>query len=205
MRVLCACEESQQVTIAFREMGHDAYSCDVESCSGGYPEWHIQSDVTQILKLEWDMVIAFPPCTYLSNAGAVRMFPGKQLDQKRFEKMMEAKAFFNMFLAHKCPRIAIENPRPLTIADLPRESQVIQPYEFGDPVRKATLLWLKGLPPLLPILGPGIVKPRMNWISAGPKGRPAHAVLAKHRDRKTRSKTFPGIAKAMAEQWGRLK
>ncbi len=202
MRVLCACEESQTVTIAFRNRGHEAYSCDIQECSGDHPEWHIQGDVFPILKEQWDMVIAFPPCTYLSNAGAVRMFPNKVLNQQRYEKMLKAKSFFEMFLALKVSKICVENPMPLSIAQLPKPSQVINPFEFGEPVRKKTYLWLKGLPPLLPILGNGMVKPEMNWISAGSKGRPENAVKAKFRDQKMRSKTFRVIAEAMANQWG---
>lgn len=203
MRILVACEESQAVTKAFRALGHKAFYCDILPCSGGHPEWHIQKDVLPLLKLPiWDMIIAFPPCTYLSNAGAVRMFAGKKLNEERYKKMLSAREFFLSFLNAPCKKIAVENPRQLTIAKLPAHTQEIQPFQFGEPYRKATRLWLKGLPPLKPthLITEGIT----NWVCAGSKGRPAHAIKAKFRDPKMRSKTFPGIAAAMAEQWGQL-
>lgn len=148
MKVLVACEESQRVCIEFRRLGHEAYSCDVEPCSGGHPEWHLQQDVTQLLKMKWDMIIAFPPCTYLSKAGAVRMKVNGEIVQERYKKAMKAKAFFMMFYNADCPRIAIENPTPMKLVELPPYDQVIQPYDFGHPYSKRTCLWLKGLPPL---------------------------------------------------------
>ena len=203
MKVLVACEESQAVTIELRRLGHEAYSCDIIPCSGGHPEWHLQADALELLKIKWDMIIAFPPCTYMSNAGACRMFPKKgQIDEERFAKAMEAKAFFMEFYNADCERIAIENPVPLSVVGLPEKTQVIQPYEFGHPYTKKTYLWLKGLPKLTPTnvvepLGPYVCGNSEIWKKQAAKG----AVYGKEKSAKHRSKTFQGIAKAMAEQW----
>ena len=133
MKVLVACEESQTVCKAFRELGHEAYSCDIEPCSGGHPEWHLQVDALQLLKMKWDMIIAFPPCTYLSNAGACRLYPHKgQLDMERYKKGLEAKEFFLNFLNADCPHIAVENPVSSSVFKMPRYTQEIQPYQFND-------------------------------------------------------------------------
>jgi hypothetical protein len=203
MKVLVACEESQAVTIELRKLGHEAYSCDIEPCSGGHPEWHLQQDVIPLLQEDWDMIIAFPPCTYLSNAGACRLYPRKgELNIDRYKKGIEAKEFFMMFYNADCPRIAIENPIPTRIYGLPRYTQVIQPYEHGHPYSKKTCLWLKNLPLLEPTK---IVEPEISWVSGGSKdhlGNPRSNKGMTFRDSKTKSKTFPGIAKAMAEQWG---
>lgn len=202
MRVLCACEESQAVCMAFRDLGHEAYSCDLQECSGGHPEWHIKADALELLKMKWDMIIAFPPCTYMTNAGAVRMRVGGVIMEDRYNKAMEAKDFFMKFYEADCPRIAIENPTPMKIVGLPPYDQVIQPYMFGHPWSKRTCLWLKGLPPLMGTL---LVDEHQPWVNGGCKD--AHGNYRRYqgrgeRDPKTRSKTFPGIAKAMAEQWG---
>ena len=222
MNVLVACEESQEVCKAFRAKGHRAFSCDLQECSGGHPEWHIQGDVLRLLDgnctfttadkhahtqvCEWDMIIGHPPCTYLSNAGAARLYKvldGKSyIERDRFEKGMDAKEFFLKFLNAKCPRIVIENPTPSAVYRLPKCSQTIQPYEFGDPYSKRTCLWLKGVPPLFPT---DIVEPICSWVSGGSKkadGTPRENKGMTFRDSYTKSKTFPGIAKAMAEQWG---
>lgn len=151
MNVLVACEESQAVCKAFRARGHNAFSCDLKPCTGGHPEWHIQGDVLPLLERKWDLIIAHPPCTYMSKAGARWMYPtAGNISQERFAKAMKAKEFFLKILNADCERIAIENPRPLKIVELPKPSQVIQPYQFGHPYSKATCLWLKGLPPLEP-------------------------------------------------------
>ncbi len=150
MRVLVACEESQRVCIEFRKLGHEAYSCDIEPCSGGRPEWHLQQDVTQLLKMKWDMIIAFPPCTYLSNAGAKHLWKDHILNEERYMKGLEAKKFFMQFLNADCPRIAVENPVSSRIFGMPPHTQEIQPYQFGHPVQKKTRLWLRGLPELKP-------------------------------------------------------
>lgn len=229
MNVLIACEESQRVCIAFREKGHKAFLCDIQECSGGHPEWHIKGDVLKYLnpfffesdlsygigfttmdnkghfiKGPWDLIIAHPPCTYLSNAGAARLYPeAGKLDIARYKKGLKAKEFFMTFLNADCPRIAVENPIPTGVYELPPYTQVIQPYEHGHPYSKATCLWLKGLPRLYPtkIVTDNIV----SWVSGGSKdnhGNKRKNCGMKFRDSKTKSKTFEGIAKAMAEQWG---
>lgn len=194
MKVLVACEESQEVCKAFRALGHEAYSCDFEPCSGGHPEWHLQCDALELLKMRWDMILAFPPCTYLSNAGARHLFPKGKLNEERYLKGLAAKKFFMEFYNADCQKIAIENPVSSRIFEMPPHSQEIQPFQFGHPVQKKTRLWLKGLPPLIPTK---IVKPECNcheagsWFTKGGTER-----------QKNRSKTFSGIANAMAQQWG---
>ncbi len=202
MRVLVACEESQRVCIEFRRLGHEAYSCDIEPCSGGHPEWHLQVDALELLKICWDIIIAHPPCTYLSNAGAVRMRVKGEIVRERYQKAMEAKEFFMRFYNANCPRIAIENPTPMKLVELPPYDQVVQPYDFGHPYSKRTCLWLKGLPPLF---ATEIIQDHEPYVNGGCKdslGNYRRFRGRKERDKKTRSKTFPGIAKAMAEQWG---
>lgn len=199
MKALVACEESQVVTIEFRKLGHEAYSCDIEPCSGGHPEWHIQGDVTPVLKEQWDMIIAFPPCTYLSNAGACRLYPNKgMLDCARYERGIAAKAFFMLFYEADCKKVAIENPISSRVFKMPEHTQEIQPYMFGHPYTKKTRLWLKGLPELKPT---NIVEPAGPFIPAGTsrKDKSKYGVASGSRNR---SKTFHGIAVAMAEQWG---
>lgn len=203
MRVLVACEESQRVCTAFRELGHEAYSCDLLPCSGGHPEWHIQGDALELIKIKWDLVIAHPPCTYLSNAGARWLFAGGKLNQERYRKGLSAKAFFISFLHANCDRIAVENPIPSSVYELPPCTQIIQPYEYGHSWSKKTCLWLKGLPPLRPT---EIVTEHKPFISSGSYTK-THDPKYKGASRKggsaqSRSKTFPGIASAMAEQWG---
>ena len=203
MKILVACEESQRVTIELRKLGHEAYSCDIEPCSGGHPEWHLQQDVLPLLKEKWDMILAFPPCTYFTTAGACRMYhkvDGKSiLDEDRFACAMKMKELFMAIYNADCPKIAIENPTPMKIIGLPEYTQVIQPWQFGHPWTKRTLLWLKGLPNLEPT---EIVKPEMgSWVNGDSKqykkANGKHNGKSKAIDR---SKTFPGIAKAMAEQ-----
>ena len=202
MRILVACEESQAVTIELRKLGHEAYSCDIEPCSGGYPEWHLQQDVIPLLRyLYWDMIIAFPPCTYLSNAGACRLYPKKgQLDKERYEKGLKAKEFFLEILNADCPKIAVENPVSSKVFNMPKHTQEIQPYMFGHPYTKKTRLWLKGLPKLIPT---HIVEPVSPYVPAGTgrKDKSKYGAAKRGEDAKNRSKTFDGIAKAMAEQW----
>ena len=213
MKVLVACEESQAVCKAFRELGHEAYSCDIQECSGGHPEWHIRWDVLAVINGNcsfftcdgefhhidgtWDMLIAHPPCTYLSNAGARFLYPKGVLNEERLAKGMQAKEVFMQFYHADCPRIAIENPIPSKAYGLPPYTQTVQPWMFGHPVQKKTCFWLNGLPPLEPT---DIVEERRsakipgNRFNHGGKDR-----------QKNRAKTFPGIAKAMAEQWGGLR
>lgn len=204
MKVLVACEESQAVTKELRRLGHEAYSCDIVECSGGHPEWHIKADALEIIKLRWDMIIAHPPCTYLTCAGAVRLFNKdhtvKNFD--RFRKGSEAADFFMAIYNADCPRIIIENPVPMKVFGLPRYTQIIEPYLFGDPWRKRTCLWIKGVDFLRPT---NIVEPKGLWVGSTSGMRDASVYsrysLKSNRDPKIRSKTFPGIAKAMAEQW----
>ena len=202
MRVLVACEESQEVCKAFRALGHEAYSCDVIECSGGHPEWHIQVDALQLLKMKWDLIIAHPPCTYLTNAGAVRMRVGGVIQEDRYAKAMDAKAFFMAFLEADCPRIAVENPTPMKLVGLPPYTQAIQPYQFGHPYSKRTCLWLKGLPLLEPTKVMEHHEPYVNGGCKDAHGNYRRFQGRKERDPKTRAKTFHGIAVAMAEQWG---
>lgn len=204
MKVLVACEESQRVCTEFRKLGHEAYSCDIEPCSGGHPEWHIHDDVLPLLNgncdfktVNGDMIIAHPPCTYLSNAGARFLYPKGVLNEDRLKLGLEAKVFFMKIYNADCEKIAIENPIPSKVYGLPKYTQTIQPYEFGHPYQKKTCLWLKGLKPLQPT--DVLTKEKRqstkiagNWFNKGGKER-----------QKNRAKTFPGIAKAMAEQWGK--
>lgn len=202
MNVLIACEESQEVCKAFRERGHRAFSCDLQECSGGHPEWHIQDDVLKHLD-GWDLIIAHPPCTFITNAGARWLWAGHVLNEERYNKGLDGKEFFMRMLNADCPRIAVENPMPSAIFELPKPSQVIQPFEFGEPWSKKTYLWLKGLPPLMPT---EILSEYKPYCSSGSYSK-THDPKFKGASRKggsakSRSKTFPGIAKAMAEQWG---
>lgn len=206
MKILVACEESQAVTKELRRLGHEAYSCDIEPCSGGHPEWHLQVDALELLKMQWDMIISFPPCTYLSNAGACRLYPHKgQLDMERYKKGLEAKEFFLKFLNADCPRIAVENPVSSSVFQMQKHTQEIQPYQFNDdgthPYTKKTRLWLKGLPPLVSTTPE--CKPVGPYVPSGTgrKNREKYGAAKRGEDAKNRAKTFLGIARAMAEQW----
>lgn len=207
MNILVACEESQAVTIEMRRMGHTAFSCDIIDCSGGHPEWHIKQDVLPLLDgdclfttcdgqhhyqiFQWDMIIAFPPCTHLCNSGARWFTEGR----KPLSLRDEAAEFFMRFVTADCERIAIENPIGVMSTRYRKPNQVIHPWMFGHPEQKATCLWLKGLPNLVEtdnvkdymMTLPPRERSRIWWLGSG------HA--------KERSKTFPGVAKAMAEQW----
>ena len=172
---------------------------------GGDEHYHIQCDARQIVKIKWDLVIAHPPCTYLSNAGARWLYAGGKLNEERYKKGLEGKQFFMMFYNLDCEKICIENPMPSGVYKLPKPTQIIQPYEFGEPFSKKTYLWLKGLPPLVPT---EIISDHRPYVSSGSYSR-SHDPRFKGVSRKggsacIRSKTFPGIAKAMAEQWGKL-
>lgn len=209
---MIACEESQKVCIEFRKLGHEAYSCDIETCSGGHPQWHIMQDVIPLIdgncefitvdgtehciSGKWDIIIAHPPCTYLSNAGARFLYPKGVLNEERLRKGIKAKDFFMRLYYARCSRIAIENPVPSSIYCLPPYTQIIQPYEYGHTEKKKTCLWLRGLPKLIPT---NIIPEEQrqstkipgNWFNRGGKER-----------QKNRAKTFSGIAEAMAKQWG---
>lgn len=196
-KILVACEESQAVTKELRLLGHEAYSCDLLPESGGHPEWHLEQDVVPLLKQDWDMIIAFPPCHDLAVSGA-RYFKEKQADGRQQASI----DFFMEFANAQCERVAIENPVGIMSTHWRKPDQIIEPYQFGDPVKKKTCLWLKNLPKLV---ATDIVEPEANipygegrshqrWISNAP---------VKNR-RVIRSKTWPGIAKAMAHQWGTI-
>lgn len=217
MKILVACEESQAVVTELRRLGHWAFSCDTMYPSGGHPEWHIMGDCIPLLngqcdfatvtnrperiETQWDMIIAFPPCTYLTNAGAVRMRVKGEIQPERYAKMLKAKEFFMAIYNADCDRIAIENPTPMKLAGLPPYTQAIQPYEHGHPYSKRTCLWLKGLPPLHPTDVVANHEPFVNGGCKDANGNYRRFQGRKERDPKTRAKTFPGIAKAMAEQW----
>lgn len=229
MNILIACEESQAVCKAFREKGHNAFSCDIIECSGGHPEWHIQGDALEILNPmtkydwcdyitfetmdgtehwiegKWDMIIAHPPCTYLTVTGN-RWFNVEKYGQKAIERIQErekAIEFFMAFANANCNKIAIENPIGVMSSKWRKADQVIQPYEYGHKARKSTCLWLKNLPKLEPTC---IVEPEIYYYVAKngkTKSDSKWRSQCKKEDRaKHRSKTFEGIAKAMAEQWG---
>ena len=192
-RVLVACEESQAVTIALREMGIEAYSCDVEPCSGGRPEWHVQQDVTPLLAQDWDAIIAFPPCTHLAVSGA-RWFAEKRADGRQ----QAAVNFFMQFVAAPCPRVAIENPVGVMSTLYRRPDQVIQPWQFGHTETKATCLWLRGLPRLRPTLN---VRWETMQLPIAERSR-IHYLPPSDERAALRSKTYAGSARAMADQWG---
>lgn len=206
MKVLIACEESQAVCKAFRELGHEAYSCDILDCSGGHPEWHIKGDVLEQLDKGWDLMIAHPPCTYLSNAGIAWFNEEKYGDKARLrkEKRLEAFDFFMKLANAPIPKICIENPVGWVNSHWRKPNQIIHPYHFGDPESKRTCLWLKGIKELKHT---NVVKPKIHaYYKKGPKkGKPIYwcdyKMFGEDRGH-IRSKTFPGIAKAMAEQWG---
>lgn len=216
MKVLVACEESQAVCKEFRKLGHEAFSCDTQECSGGHPEWHIKGDVLPLLNGDcwfttengdrrkivgkWDMVIAFPPCTHLAVSGAA------WFEQKRKDgRQQEGVDFFMKFTGCDCNKVVIENPVGIMSTVYQKPSQIIQPYMFGDSFSKKTCLWIKGLRNLEPT---DIVSPGERVIFASGKSMPKWYSdaykLSPHERAKARSKTFPGIAKAMAQQWGNI-
>lgn len=218
--LLVACEESQRVCMAFRARGWEAYSCDIDDCSGRHPEWHIRGDALVALRGgvittadgqqhnidHWDMLIAHPPCTYLSNAGACRLYPHKgELNMERYQKGLEAKEFFLKFLNTDIPHIVVENPVSSTVFNMPPYSQEIQPYQFDiygeHPYTKKTRLWLRGLPLLVPTTPDEV--PIGPYVPAGTsrKNRDKYGAAKRGEDAKNRAKTFRGFADAMAEQW----
>lgn len=187
MKVIVSCEFSQIVTKAFRDRGHDAFSCDLMPTEGN-PDWHIQDDVLKHLNDGWDMMIGHPECTYLCNSGVRWLYS----EVGRWEKMYDASDFFYKLWNCKIPKICLENPIPTKHALLPEYTQIIQPWQFGHGETKATCLWLKGLPKLQP-----------TKIVDGRIGRVHHEPPSVERW-KNRSRTLPGIAKAMAKQWGSI-
>lgn len=223
MKILVACEESQEVCKAFRSKGHEAYSCDIQEPSGGHPEWHILGDALKALDGgivvtmdgkqhevgKWDMLIAHPPCTYLTVTGN-RWFNVERYGEKavqRQEDREEAIKFFMAFANADCDKIAVENPIGVMSTRFRKPDCIIQPYEHGEHARKSTCLWLKNLPPLTPtnIVDPGEIK--QGGYSVGASANYAvdeHEKILSWNDPRTakaRSKTFPGVARAMAEQW----
>jgi hypothetical protein len=194
VKVLVACEFSGVVRDAFIRGGHEAMSCDLLPTD--VPGPHYKGDVMDIIGAGWDLMIAHPPCTYLSNAGAKHLYPKKVLNLDRFAKGLETKQFFMALYNAPISKICVENPIPSTIFELPKYNQVVQPYEFGHAFRKKTCLWLKGLPPLMATMivqNNESTKIAGNWFNKGGKDR-----------QKNRAKTFEGIANAMADQWGNL-
>jgi len=200
MNILVACEESQVVCSAFRQAGHKAWSCDIEECSGGHPEWHLKTDLENVLSLnlDWDMIIAFPPCTHLAVSGA-KHWKKKQEDGRQ----QKAIDFFMRIAEYDCEKIVIENPVGIMSRVWRKPDQIINPWQFGHSVNKKTCLWLKGVDPLTPT---NIVA--MDDQIVFPSGKKMNrwyyetSCLPKDERAKARSKTFDGIAKAMAEQWG---
>lgn len=197
MNVLLACEESQTVCKAFRAKGHFAYSCDIEEPSGGHPEWHIQCDVLEILEDGWDLIIAFPPCTHLATSGS-RWFKEKRKDGRQ----LEGYKFFMEFLNCSCEKLAVENPIGVMSKLYRKPDQIVHPWMFGDEFSKATCLWLRNLPSLKPT---NVVDQGSFDITNGGKILPTWYNLPPSLERaKLRSKTFEGLAKAMADQWGSI-
>lgn len=214
MKVLLACEESQAVCIEFRKLGHEAYSNDIQECSGGHPEWHLQMDVFEAIQLkQWDLMIAFPPCTHLAVSGAA------WFEQKRKDgRQQEGIDFFMKIVNADIPKIAIENPVGIMSQYFRKPNQIIHPYYFGDPFQKMTCLWLKNLKPLYHNSCENLFDSNITHTGKGEfyewkdrktgklKKQPlwyAESFLKGSKEKgKERSKTFPGIAKAMAEQWG---
>lgn len=202
MKILVACEESQRVCISFRDKGHEAYSCDLQPCSGGFPEWHIQDDVTKYLYDKcWDLIIAFPPCTRLCNSGQRWLYFGSpEYQEKKRLEQQEGINFFRLFTELPCNKVAIENPAGIMSTLYKKPSQVINPWQFGEPENKRTCLWLKNLP----LLQPTNIIPKEQRKNSIWKANFDGKSLAFNDPlcAKMRSKTFWGVARAMAEQWG---
>jgi len=201
MKVLVACEFSGVVRDAFLKRGYDAVSCDLLPTESPGP--HYQGDVRDILNDDWGLMIAHPPCTYLSKAGARWLHSNGNINQPRYFEGLKARTFFMELLNADIPHIAIENPTPLKIFDLPEPSQVIQPYMFGHPFSKRTLLWLRNLPKLKPTNMVENFVPLLPSNTGGKKRgeRYSPGVI---RNSKDASITFKGVADAMADQWGNL-
>ena len=211
MKILVACEESQAITKEFRALGHEAYSCDILPCSGGHPEWHLEGDVFGFIDQGWDLMVAHPPCTYLSVSGARHLYNkdgSKNLD--RYKNQREALDFVQKLMDCDIPRIAIENPVSVISSQIRKPDQIVQPWMFGDSASKTTCLWLKNLPKLVAtnVVDKGDFK---EWIDkkSGKMKRQATwyydaLINAKSPEerRSLRSKTFKGIAQAIASQWG---
>jgi hypothetical protein len=201
MRVLVACEYSGTVRDAFAKQGHYAMSCDILPTEA--EGLHYQGDVLKILNEGWDLIIAHPPCTYISKAGARWLYAGGKIDEERLSKGKSATEFFYTMMNAKCQRIAVENPTPLKVFNLPRHTQAIQPYQFGHPYSKRTLLWLKNLPMLEPTNLLENYKPYLPSNTGGKKRGQSYSIGVS-KNWKESAKTFIGVAEAMANQWGNL-
>jgi hypothetical protein len=215
MRVIIACEESQAVTKAFRELGHEAFSCDLLPCSGGHPEWHFQESIFDVLKREqkFDLMIAHPPCTYLSVSGAGWMYnKDGSRNEERWHNQMDGLEFVHQLMDVEIDHICIENPISVISSFIRQPDQIIQPWMFGDKAQKSTCLWLKNLNKLIPtdIVDKGEFFEWVDKKTGKNKRQPLwfYEALSKAKtpaERRTlRSKTFPGIANAMATQWSDL-
>jgi hypothetical protein len=201
VRVLVACEFSGVVRDAFRAKGHDAWSCDILPTES--PGQHIQGDVLEVLSDGWDIMIAHPPCTYLSKAGARWLYPvAGQLDEERLRVGMEARRFFMELLNADIPKVAVENPAPMNVFNLPPASHHIEPHEFGHPYSKKTLLWLRELPPLMPTAPMGAYEPFTPANTGFGKRKGQRSSRGPAKTAKQASVTFQGVAEAMADQWG---
>lgn len=206
MKVLIACEESQAVCTEFRKLGHEAYSCDIQESSGGHPEWHIQGDVLEQLDKGWDLMIAHPPCTYLAVSGARWLYnTDGSKNKERWDNMEKGLNFVKALMEAPIEKIVIENPISVISSRIKKPTQIIRPYEFGENSTKSTCLWLKNVPKLIPT---NIIKPTKHTTKSGKQYDSwwfESSLISDLKERaKFRSKTFPGIAKAMAEQWGKL-
>ena len=209
MRILVACEESQAVTKELRKLGHEAFSCDLLPCSGGHPEWHYQQDVFEVIEKGWDMMIAHPPCTFLAVSGARWLYnKDGSKNKERWKNQAEALDFVQRLMDAPIDKIAVENPISVISSNIRKPEQIIQPWMFGDKAQKSTCLWLKNLPKLKPtdivekgefiefISKKGVKKKQPKWYFDALKQAKTPA------ERRTlRSKTFKGIAEAMAKQW----
>ena len=217
MNVLIACEESQRVCAAFRAKGHVAYSCDILPCSGGHPEWHIQGDAIPLINGlcdfttqdgqehriigKWDLIIAHPPCTYLTFAGAANI----PKHPERIAKGFEAAEFLKKFLSADCKKIVVENPPPMKRFNLPAYTQLVRPYMFGEINNKPICLWIKGVDPLKPTKIVEKDTDIVRWVNKATGKKKSCSKWYNtntNRHSEHRSKTFEGVAKAMAEQWG---
>ena len=214
MRVLIACEESQAVTKEFRRLGHEAFSCDILPCSGGHPEWHYQQDVFEIISMGWDLMISHPPCTYLAVSGAGWMYnKDGTRNEERYQNQMDGLEFVHQLMDAPIARIAIENPISVISSYIREPDQIVHPWQFGDEAEKSTCLWLKNLPMLRPtkIVGKGEMYEFTDKKTGKKKRQPLwyYQALSKAKtpaERRTlRSKTFEGIARAMAYQWSDVK
>lgn len=205
LRVLVACEESQAITKEFRKIGHNAFSCDLQECSGGHPEWHILGDcLKEAYSHKYDLMIAHPPCTYLTCTGARWLYnKDGSKNTSRWDAMYKSLEFVKALMNAPIKSIAIENPVGLISSHIRKPDQIVQPYQFGDPHKKTTCLWLKNLPPLEPTK---IVDVEYMTTSTGKRFSKWYwetSLLPVHERSKARSKTFNGMAKAIAQQWGK--